>query len=205
MILLMNNDPLNKTAAKWLVKDKESIQSYFLCRFDNINDDTLTLIDLTANGNFQEMYDGELFADKLVKRGMPASITTINLILSVFSDKDDVGIFAQKLIYKLKKEYGIIVKVHVAADIDYNNFLLVPPISDDKWRVYTITNANIARIKPYDFDKLYQMPEKQLLWEGSDIYTWLIQPDQTLESLDELLEKLLNIPDEEANISQRFK
>jgi hypothetical protein len=164
--------------------------------FSHLTDSTLTILDITADGKFQDLTSPELFAKELVEvMHLPDTTKVINLIISDVNYEAGLDNFCDKLTLHLK-ELGRDVVVKDPSDPHYEVSFIEPPLDNNtQWAVYGIKlstaenlglrfriplteTAKLTRRQAEEkalsnFRLLQQCPDKKVLWKGSDINDWL--------------------------------
>lgn len=107
-------------------------------------DDTLSIIDLNANGNLQKMYAPEVMARRLDTVGLLDNIQIIQLLVSdIVPAKSMLG-FATELsrsLIKHKPEANI--KVRVLAEVMACTLIEPPQMPQENWTLYTGSKASV--------------------------------------------------------------
>ena len=188
MIIVMSyEDTRGEAAAKVLAKKTSQAMAHFNeVDFSQIKDEKLILMDLRANGSFQDTFDGEVLAEKLHEQNLSLSVKVIDLYLSEIDLKTEfdntqnsLPRTAHRLTHRLKELGNYEIVVRIVTDLDHAYTLLVPPQVAGKWQVYGIHRGDmIPQGKPVTFEELYQHPKKEWIWEGDDLDEYLCNPQK---------------------------
>ncbi len=171
MIIVFSNTVINQRAVAALLAKKS--QHVFSLEdiasrapnplFIDPEDDTLTIIDLNANGNLQRLYAPRIMAQRLNTIGVLEHINTIQLLISDIMPEKSMQGFATDLSRKLvalKPETTITVRV--PADF-LNCTLILPPESpQETWSLYSCSSDDIknapSKEGAVDFYKSHMSP-----------------------------------------------
>ena len=182
-MILMSGAALNMRAAnslKGLSLDK-SIQNYPEANLHELTGDTLYIIDLRANGNFQLLIHPSRLAQFLIDKKLPESITKISLVVSDVLQGKNMLPYATDLV-KAFLGKGREIVVDASVNISYAAVFITPPASEqDKWQVFGIEPADYevlhedkpAYASEHNYDLYNNCSKKVELWSGPDIREWL--------------------------------
>lgn len=160
MIIIMRKNILNDKAAKKLSPMYGEIQYYPNISLSKTNDSEIILLDLEADGEFQEklFYASKLFLSQLASDGFSSSIKAINLLLSDCNPSYPLTRFCQNFTNAIALSFpksNVVVRAPV--DIMHPTTLLIPASEKQtKWEVYSLSKTN-----------------KKLLWSEADPITML--------------------------------
>lgn len=192
MIIIVGDTQLNQQAANALEPSAE-IQIYPKLNLSQCKDKTITILDLRANAEFQEMLSPTLFAQNLIDSGLSKEVKTFHFVVSDMYHKKTMLPFAQNFCNDLN-EKGITVNVYLPIDINYQTFIQPPTSVNNKWQIYGISLTDYlndfesltfdattffspkgVRKPAYELnlEKLNEYKHKQLLWEGDNLFAWM--------------------------------
>jgi hypothetical protein len=171
----------------------------------------LTIMDLSADGTFQELMEPKAYAEDLIKKGLPESVTRICLLVSDTQFKKSLAAFSKSLAVALGNK-GRTIKVHYVSKLNADYTLIVPPVNPtDDWSVFAIYDkdaasklnigcasffkqeqfvSDILKHKTLDIEELKKIEKKVLLWQGKDIEAWCNHPQRTALPLDSQIKQI---------------
>ncbi len=167
---------MNTKYAKQLASSSypmDIVYDYPNLQFDNNNDKRLILLDLRADGEFQDLVDAEALADDFMEKQLPNSIKIIDLYISDLPAEVGLAEFGEKLANTFMQKYQREIYVRIITNIKHDCTLLVPP-EDQLWKVYGL--KNFANCPVMSLNTLTTVSTKTLLWEGKDLKEWLNNP-----------------------------
>jgi hypothetical protein len=179
MILIMTKNELNERAAELLAKKGETIEYYPPFNFETAkNDDTLIVLDLCADGDFQG-FDPENFGKKLVSRGLPKSVKKVLLMVSDIwikadiSSPRDIETFAKNMENELYHAYYN-VEVQCLYPTSGSTILVPPSDTNKNWEIYKIPSINYEppQSLPNGPHSITEIKEKELIATTADIREW---------------------------------
>lgn len=190
MILLISDEAVESMTANALTNLTQNKISDIAYYFKNpslkVAIEHLVILDLRANGEFQAMFEAKIFAQRLHEMGLSRSIKTIDLLVSDIGSDDEISDsipqFAASLANTLQESFQIKVTVRIISDTNFRTTLLVPPSSDtnDEWLIYGINDS--LQPQQMNYKKLINYENKNILWQGKDIMTWLNHPQRNFIS-----------------------
>lgn len=180
MIIVFMPDKLTMKAANMLAMDSESIQIYPNVKFTGIQDTTLTLIDLSGDGQFQRAYaDGVSLAEALLAKGLPATIQHIELLVSDVDKTERLSCVGQLLQGSLKAK-GHDSQVHASFNDNFDTTFLLPDDTKKTWQYWGIARlGNLSKDFKITVNNLLQSAYRnniKEIEEISDIRAWLHDP-----------------------------
>lgn len=183
MIVIMRDKKINEEAAAALAqsdlfaKQNVPIHYYGAIDFSLKNITHLILLDLSADQEWQEHFNGELVAEELIKSGLPNTVNMIDLYISDVNPSYTLREFAYKLKRALEEKGHANVSVRFISNTESDYTLLVPPTQspENSWHIYGIVK-NDTSIEIPDYNHLLTLPDKKLLFKGNNLNTWLEQP-----------------------------
>jgi len=179
---------INLDAAKKLntVVARQEVQFYPQLDFQHKPDQQITLLDLTADGEFQRLSHPELMGEILLKSGMGKKVKNLNILVSDISLAKPLFIYADELSHYLRDK-GKLMRVHVAGDLNGCSIICPPTMHQLAWQVYAVPAKeclNQTMLDKPDQKRDYQyyatLPNKKILWEGNDIMQWLEDHDRII-------------------------
>jgi hypothetical protein len=198
----MSQDELTTKAATLL---SESVNPKREVQFDDEHSfkgdfDCLTVMDLSADGTFQELIEPKEFARILLKKGLPETVERICLLISDTQLKHSLAVFSKRLAVELENR-GRYIKVNYVSELNaYYTLVVSPSNNKDNWKVYAIYDGSANKTlnvgcssffkqekfvkglladKRLNIDAIESIKAKRLIWEGKDIEGWLNQPRKT--------------------------
>ncbi|WP_147277495.1 hypothetical protein [Aquicella lusitana] len=182
VIVLVNNLPCNREAVCYL---SQSASAEVIMLLDlpqaSLNDKVITIIDLRADGEFQDLVSPRILANKLHQAGLPKIANKIELIVSDVNIKVRLIPYATALANYLGSLGYVEMTVSVPCELGNVATFIVPPnlLADQLWEVYSITHEDMKKIDvPINLAKLRQSDTKKLVWCGTDIQTWMSVPQK---------------------------
>jgi hypothetical protein len=172
MIILMAREPINKQAAAAI---NEEYQSYGNLNLSNMAGDTLYIVDLRADGNFQKLSHPKQMAKKLIHANLPTYVKNIHLIVSDIVPGKSLLTYAIDLAKALKfhiPEIEVKVPAHIAHGA---TLICLPAAPENQWKVldlsYGLVNEILESGNPFNYETFNQFSDenKQCVWAGSDI------------------------------------
>lgn len=150
-----------------------SVQNYPVIDLSHNLEREITLLNLDADGKFQEFFEPTLFAQQLIAGGLSKNVQIINLIVSdVLFGKSMITI-AQRLCNALD-EKGVPVTIRISADLDYITYINPPSANNRNWQIYGILPVDYVQDFTHpSYELLMQCNKKKMLWEGMDLLAWL--------------------------------
>lgn len=184
----MSQDTITRDTIKFLSNNLNiAFQYYSELDLNKFKGNNLTLLDLSANGNFQKMIRPKALADYLINSGLSENVNLIDLYISDIDLNNNLFSFAHEMANYFKEKYNrdISIRIPTALNFDYT-FLLPPIISNGQWQIYGIKKTDVPnQINDLSLGHLSQIQEKQLLWQGNDLSNdWLSNPEQICQSWD---------------------
>ena len=173
MIIVTTPNKMNCETAEFF---QTLIQYYPDMNLNVADGDTLFVLDLNYNGDFQRHLSPDLFVEQLIKKGLPVHIKNIDLIVSDINPQKKLSVFAQEMVnYLNKKNHERAMTVHVITDLNYKITMIDPPKADSSlWKVYGFKKLIFIPSKNEEaYRALLKEQSKILLWEGADITQWL--------------------------------
>ena len=152
MIIIFSDTDINRRAEAALLANTaqqtftlEDISTRATAPLDiDPDDDTLSIIDLNANGNLQKMYAPDVMARRLYAVGLLEHITTIQLLVSDIEPTKSMLAFATELSRSLMKQNPEAnIKVRVLAEVMACTLIEPPQMPQENWTLYTGSNASI--------------------------------------------------------------
>ena len=159
--------------------------------FDNVSiekEDTLTLLDLSANGQFQTSMAADRLVERLIHMGFSDKIKEIQLIISDVSSKKSTEVYAAELVESfLSKGFEVSIKTPRVMG-EYS--LISPPCeSGGGWAIYAMPEREFkcieievpiseleASLKSYSY---YKEHFKKKIFEGA-LETYFKEHDCTI-------------------------
>lgn len=200
MIILMNNTAENQAAAQAIKREKGEMpcqQFAINVDFGKMPGNTLYIVDLSADGLFQQMSAKAFF--KTLFQNAPENLKKekIHIYLlvsdinhtsshkSIFQTPPTLLMFSQKF-HDTLLENNYNVSVSMCGDRNYATMLLAAPENQESaWRVFGIEAENKANYSNYAHYLNYFVDNKITpLWKGSDICNWLNDPQKLIENDD---------------------
>lgn len=190
MKILMADTALNRQASESLGKISQQ-QIYPEVDLQACGEE-LSIIDLEADGSFQDLFSPEALVDFLLKNGLNHELKVINLLVSDVSHKDNLICYATELT-KILADRGYRVSVRVPTELNYAATLLCPPAkSEQPWQVYGIPQQSYPQLMQSakqittelngEHYQLYATCQGKKLLHKGDVLDWLKNPDRVLES-----------------------
>ena len=128
MIIVTTPNKMNCETAEFF---QTLIQYYPDMNLNVADGDTLFVLDLNYNGDFQRHLSPDLFVEQLIKKGLPVHIKNIDLIVSDINPQKKLSVFAQEMVnYLNKKNHERAMTVHVITDLNYKITMIDPPKAD---------------------------------------------------------------------------
>lgn len=179
MLIIVSQDATTGGFVDFYSKNGKAYIQYHQLNFTGINDNEIVILDLGATGRFQSRVSAKEFCEYLKKSGMPDKINSIYLYMSDITDEKSLFSFANQVREYFIKQYNKEITVFYPTDINFDYTLLVPPtVTKSKWEVYGINKSQIFdKYKSINFDLLYSLSNKKLLWDGYDINEWFSKPE----------------------------
>ena len=152
MIIVFSNTVINQRAVAALLAKKyqhvfslEDISSRTVTPLViDPEDDTLTIIDLNANGNLQKLYAPHTMAQRLENIGVLEHISAIQLLISDIVPEKSMQGFATDLsreLVALNPETTIMIRV--PADLVDCMLIIPPEIPEGDWNLYSGSSTDI--------------------------------------------------------------
>lgn len=173
MIIVTTPNKMNCETAEFF---QTLIQYYPDMNLNVADGDTLFVLDLNYNGDFQRHLSPDLFVEQLIKKGLPEHIKNIDFIVSDINPQKKLSVFAQEMVnYLNKKHHERAMTIHVITDLNYKITMIDPPKADSSlWKVYGFKKLIFIPSKNEEaYRALLKEQSKILLWEGADITQWL--------------------------------
>jgi hypothetical protein len=179
MIIVMTRNEANDKAAKLLAFKDEVICHYPFFNLDEATtDDTLILIDLSADGQFQD-FDPKDLSIALISKGLPKSIKKILLMVSDISPSvgelhnKSILDFAEGIEKTLYSKYYS-VQVHCLSNHIFGSMLIIPPSDENpNWEIYKL-NYNLSKQSLTNGpESIAEIKEKTLIGSTPNIREWL--------------------------------
>ena len=200
MIILFSDTELNQRAVRALLaKKSQSLFSLKVLSTNSTNslaidplDDTLTIIDLNANGRFQELYAPQILAQQLVNVGFLNHVQTIQLLVSDIERGSSMWGYATdlgKALIKHKPDSNIIILA--PGDLTKCVVIEPPQISNDAWTVYMGSYSLIKNPPQIDVLEFYKTKLTPVLTDDMDVilqnpdYKFSLQTIQATEGSDD--------------------
>jgi hypothetical protein len=178
MILLVGTSEIDLSAACALNYIRpEKIGHFALTDISSISDDSVTIIDLSGDGSFQNSNSPTLLAKLLIECGLPESVKTVNFIVSDVDPSASMKAYGYQLAHILNSS-GRKISVNVCTD-ENNETCIIPPMrANDDWKVYGVNRGNLKElvIEPYknfSYKDFIRLTEAKVIWEGKNFYDWL--------------------------------
>lgn len=152
MIIIFSDTEINRRAEAALLARKpqpsftlEDISARATVPLDiDPEDDTLSIIDLNANGNLQTMYAPEMMARRLYSLGLLEHIKIIHLLVSDIVPAKSLLGFATELSRRLIKEQPQAnIKVRVPVELMACTLIEPPQTPHENWTLYTGSDARV--------------------------------------------------------------
>jgi hypothetical protein len=179
MIIFINKTKIDLAAAKDLaLHSNEKIGLYIETDFSAITDDSITIVDLTGNGEFQNVFAPSAITKTLLQCGLSDSVKTINFIISDVDVTQSISSYGNQVAYEFLK-YGREISTYVSADQNFIQTCIIPPMNESKtWKVYGYAYDNLrSKIdKPYTsftYEDFIKLSECKIIWEGNNFHEWL--------------------------------
>ena len=166
-MIITRNNKISMFAANLLAKPNEIIQEDGGFDFnlpEDINDDTLTIIDLTGDSEFQEAYHGKSLAEWLRKAGMTNRVRHIELIVSdVCQPNSLLEVLYQDLHDYLDLTGHKNIEAHASFAKGCRGSFIIPNPTTNNWNLYSIP-ASVT----YQYPKGYKPTTENLLRDFKD-------------------------------------
>jgi hypothetical protein len=175
MIIIMQNNQLNKEAAKLLAKKDndgniiEPIQKMYEVDFKNITDDTLTILDITGDGNFQKDYPGKVLAMMLLERNLPTSIKKIQIIVSDVDWKENPVVCVGREMSNYLQHEGRAVDVYTYNEVSVGPTCISLDKDKKEWKIEKYSQSSFLNGSSKN-----GFHNKEL-WSGKDIRDKLVK------------------------------
>ena len=192
MIIVMRNTDRNRAAANILAKKDEIIVIDRGVSFqipNTMKDVTLTLLDLTGDGQFQRCYgeaNGKGLAEWLWEIGMTKEFTDIEIVASDLEyEYCPLSVLSQNLRnYLYVNDHN--VEVHTPYAENYRGTFLVPKPESSSWEFYGIPSLLYyhnfpPKYKPTTDDLLLRYRDKLEKTEIQDLRKWIRDPLRTTQ------------------------
>ena len=154
MIIVSLGGETNKQLAGLCFRNATVVlKEYELDRLPDFTDEILVLLDLDANGWFQNNYHGEIsaevFGEELIQKGLPLNLKKVFLMISDIHPKFSLFSIAEKLAVTFRKA-GLDIEVYIPASLNHNISVIIPTKNGDSdvlWQVYGIQGEeNVAAL-----------------------------------------------------------
>lgn len=184
MIIVMENSELNKLGVEAIKQaNKEiTVQYYTELKPQAVSDEKLIIMDLSADGEFQELCSPEQLVKELEENSLLNKVKVIHLLISDVSRDSHLLPFAKDLAIALEKMGKKEIIVTVPTNMSYQMTLLAPPESNESnWKIYGISPKKSESFfqASIDYKNLAKLPDKELIWQGKNIVEWqLSHPDR---------------------------
>ncbi len=174
MILLMSIDPISKQAANQLGKiTGEEVRCFQDVNLSDIQDKSITLVDLRADSTFQDSHDAQAFADFFRENNVSNILQKIYLMISDVNPDDSLLAFAYSFNAQMQA-YHINLSMHACGDANASITFIEAPKEDTDWKIYAVGlpgDANLAN--PYSYQQFqHALPHMALIWQGESIHSW---------------------------------
>lgn len=171
MLILMNKSDNNQKSA-------ECIQTYHA---DAEDSSKCFVIDIEQKF-FKKNITPDQFATQLLNLKLPASIQDIYLLTSEIEKDHFLSVFAHHLSQVFSKNHHRKINVHIPTYLSKEMTLIVPPEGKNSWKIYGINRSDLPQSDP-SFNTILEAPNKQLIWEGNNIFEWMNDPQQTYNGI----------------------
>lgn len=154
MIIVSLGGESNKQLAGLLFPEATVIlEEYELGRVRDFTDENLILLDLDANGSFQNRHAGDIaaeaFGEDLVEKGVLVNLKKVFLIVSDMHPTFSLFSLAEKLSVIFMKA-GLEIGVYVPGSLNHTISVIIPTINADAhplWQIYGIQGEeNVAAL-----------------------------------------------------------
>lgn len=187
MIILMNESKLNKQCADIITQfygiADQNILYYplnFFSKSKQAQSEPLFIIDMDANGYFQENNAPDLLAMRLNVMEISNDINDIYLLVSDVNVNKKLPTFANRFAKALSQLEERTIEVHIPTSLNYDVTFVDPLHHLGKWQVYGIYKEELSNnSEKICLDTLQKLKNKMLLWEGDDILQFLNDPQKT--------------------------
>jgi len=179
MIIVMENSELNQRGVEALKQANKdtTVQYYNSLTTQTTSDEELILLDLSADGEFQELCSPEQLASELEEKSLLNNVKVIHLLISDVSSDSHLIPFAKELAIALEKMDKKEIHITVPTDMSYQMTLLAPPETNEgNWKIYGLSakksDSFFQESKDKDYESLEKLSNKKLLWQGKNIVDW---------------------------------
>ena len=146
MIIKFRNNQINQRAIDSLLSERpQEVFDYHDFPEDidfslNEADDTLILLDLTANGVVQSLLAPEIIVEELSDHGFLSHVKEIKILISDTLSSQPISVFSWELCQKLIEfKHGSSISITYVGENDGSSTLIEPPIdSDPNWIVHVL-------------------------------------------------------------------
>ena len=192
MIIVMMYSEESEAAASSIARPGERIHymGNIPLKLDaNSQDDILTLIDLSGDGQFQEGYmDGISLGEWLLRQGLSTNIKHIEIVASDNNKNCPLSVLAYKLLLFLH-ENGYDVAIHTTSVISGYSTLQYQKETKN-WQLYEIPILLYHTLPPRKIPNVNDLPDKTSPMVIKDIRAWTRDNTRTCDSKTYLLPPL---------------
>jgi hypothetical protein len=181
MILFTNQTKIDLAAVQALsLEQREDASLYLEADLSAITDASLTIVDLSGDGSFQNMHAPSVLVETFLQCGLPASVKTINFIISDVDVTQSMRAYGYQVAYEFLK-YGREMSTHVCTEHNFLTCIVPPPQEGKNWKVYGYAYDNLQGkiVDPYqnfNYEDFIKLPECKIIWEGKNLDDWLNSP-----------------------------
>ena len=176
MIIIFSNAEINRKAKEALLATREQqvfsledLSGHAQNPLDiDVEDKTLTIVELSANGNLQKLYAPTILAKRLHFLGFLNHIDRIQLLISDVIPEKSLLEFATAL------SFGIIMKnpqtniaIQVPAEVTHCSLIEPPDDGNEDWKLYQIAQSEIAHPASRDGAFAYYKDQMEMVYTGS--------------------------------------